>query len=236
MTSPSGGRHGLRRAGRARTVPKLMGQVVDVAAREATVTHTSVVRAAMAHLHVVSVHPFSDGNGRSRAIVQSLVLARDGLLAPEFGSIEEYLGRNTGDYYARPARGAGRQLPARPRRDAVGRASASRRTSSRSTARRAARDGGARWTRWRSWSTARGWPDRLVIALEQSLVGGAERAAYAAEADVSLPTASGGPAPARRRRLRRAAGPDAEHALRRDRVAARAARSALSYATGCRCR
>ena len=35
-------------------------------------------RAAMAHLHVVSVHPFRDGNGRISRIVQSLVLAREG--------------------------------------------------------------------------------------------------------------------------------------------------------------
>ena len=49
-------------------------------------------RAAMAHLHLVSVHPFRDGNGRIARIVQSLVLAREGLLAPEFVSIEEYLG------------------------------------------------------------------------------------------------------------------------------------------------
>ena len=53
----------------------------------------------MAHLHVVSVHPFADGNGRIARIVQSLVLAREGLLAPEFSSIEEYLGRQTNDYY-----------------------------------------------------------------------------------------------------------------------------------------
>ncbi len=59
-----------------------------------------VVRAAMAHLHVVSVHPFRDGNGRISRIVQSLVLALSGLLAPEFVSIEEYLGEHTAAYYA----------------------------------------------------------------------------------------------------------------------------------------
>jgi DNA-binding transcriptional ArsR family regulator len=48
-----------------------------------------------------------------------------------------------------------------------------------------------RWQALEDLVAARGWPDRLVIALERSLVGGAERAAYAAEADVSLPTASG---------------------------------------------
>jgi DNA-binding transcriptional ArsR family regulator len=36
----------------------------------------------------------------------------------------------------------------------------------------------------------RGWPDRLVIALQQSLFEGVERAAYAREAEVSLPTAT----------------------------------------------
>jgi Fic family protein len=36
----------------------------------------------------------------------------------------------------------------------------------------------------------RGWPDRLTIALEQSLSGGSDRAKYSEEADVSPATAS----------------------------------------------
>jgi fido (protein-threonine AMPylation protein) len=47
----------------------------------------------------MSVHPFRDGNGRISRIIQSLVLARGGALAPEFVSIEEYLGRNTDAYF-----------------------------------------------------------------------------------------------------------------------------------------
>ena len=58
-----------------------------------------MVRAAMAHLNLVMIHPFSDGNGRMARCLQSLVLARQGILAPEFSSIEEYLGRNTQAYY-----------------------------------------------------------------------------------------------------------------------------------------
>jgi Fic family protein len=57
-----------------------------------------VIRAAVAHLHVVSIHPFRDGNGRISRITQSLVLAREWLLSPEFNSIEEYLGHNTQQY------------------------------------------------------------------------------------------------------------------------------------------
>src|SRR5580704_5403013 len=76
-----------------------------------------IVRAAMAHLHLVSVHPFRDGNGRISRIVQSLVLARGGLLAPEFVSIEEHLASNTPAYYAalREAQGGSYQ----PERDAT---------------------------------------------------------------------------------------------------------------------
>ncbi len=56
-------------------------------------------RAAMAHLNLVMVHPFSDGNGRMARALQTLVLAREQIVAPVFSSIEEYLGRNTQDYY-----------------------------------------------------------------------------------------------------------------------------------------
>ena len=56
----------------------------------------------MAHLNLVMIHPFEDGNGRMSRALQSLVLARDHIVAPEFASIEEYLGRNTPAYYQRP--------------------------------------------------------------------------------------------------------------------------------------
>jgi Fic family protein len=60
---------------------------------------TRLVRAAMAHLNLVMIHPFSDGNGRMARCLQTLVLARGGILDPTFSSIEEYLGRNTRAYY-----------------------------------------------------------------------------------------------------------------------------------------
>lgn len=58
-----------------------------------------LVRAAMVHLNLVMIHPFSDGNGRMGRCVQTLVLAREQILVPMFCSIEEYLGRNTSAYY-----------------------------------------------------------------------------------------------------------------------------------------
>jgi Fic family protein len=60
-----------------------------------------LVRAAMAHLHLVSIHPWSDGNGRMSRSLQTLMIAREGVLAPEFSAIEAWLGRpgNTWEYY-----------------------------------------------------------------------------------------------------------------------------------------
>jgi Fic family protein len=59
----------------------------------------AIVKAAMAHLNLVMIHPYSDGNGRMARCLQTLVLARDKIVAPVFSSIEEFLGRNTQTYY-----------------------------------------------------------------------------------------------------------------------------------------
>jgi Fic family protein len=59
-----------------------------------------IVRAAMAHLNLVLAHPFSDGNGRTARCIQTALLAKDGIIAPEFSSIEDYVRRNRADYYA----------------------------------------------------------------------------------------------------------------------------------------
>jgi len=68
----------------------------------------------MAHLNLVMIHPFSDGNGRMGRCLQTLVLARAGITAPIFSSIEEYLGRNTRAYYDVLAQvGAGAWNPTR---------------------------------------------------------------------------------------------------------------------------
>lgn len=59
----------------------------------------ALVRAAMAHLNLVMIHPYRDGNGRMARCLQTLVLAREQIVAPVLSSIEEYLGRNTQAYY-----------------------------------------------------------------------------------------------------------------------------------------
>lgn len=71
-----------------------------VAYLKAPAASPAAVRAAMAHLNLVMIHPFSDGNGRTARAIQTFVLAREGLVDPVFASIEEWLGANTDQYYA----------------------------------------------------------------------------------------------------------------------------------------
>lgn len=79
----------------------LIPQLVDLlcADLEHDIESPALVRGAMAHLNLVMIHPFRDGNGRMSRCLQTLVLAREQLLAQELCSIEEYLGRNTEAYY-----------------------------------------------------------------------------------------------------------------------------------------
>jgi Fic family protein len=58
-----------------------------------------LVQAAMAHLNLVMIHPFRDGDGRMSRALQTLVLSRQSIAEPAFSSIEEWLGQNTDDYY-----------------------------------------------------------------------------------------------------------------------------------------
>lgn len=81
----------------AERVPALIDElVVQLSASQDVPVH---VKGAMAHLNLVMIHPFRDGNGRMARCLQTLVLGRDRVLEAPFSSIEEYLGRNTQSYY-----------------------------------------------------------------------------------------------------------------------------------------
>ncbi len=70
-------------------VPALIDELVAGLNEAEKIVHSSIIDAAMAHLNLVMIHPFRDGNGRMSRCLQSLVLARDGVLSPVFMSIEE---------------------------------------------------------------------------------------------------------------------------------------------------
>lgn len=169
-------------------VPGLMREVVQWL-RDGDLDVHVAVRAAMAHLHVVSVHPFRDGNGRTSRIVQSLVFARDGLLSPELGSIEPYLAAHTRDYFAQlQATHGGVYDPALSARGWVEfcvQAHIEQAAARLAMYERAA----SRWAALTAIVDDGDWPERMIIALEQALFGGTSRSSYAREADVHPNTA-----------------------------------------------
>lgn len=78
-------------------VPRLMNELVKSLNEPSNLP--VMIRAAMGHLNLVMIHPFSDGNGRMARCLQTLILGREQIIEPPFCSIEEYLGRYTQEYY-----------------------------------------------------------------------------------------------------------------------------------------
>lgn len=76
----------------------LVGELIDYMNSEDV--ESVALKAAMAHLNLAMLHPFSDGNGRTARCLQTAVLANEGIVAPNFSSIEEYIGRNQQEYYS----------------------------------------------------------------------------------------------------------------------------------------
>lgn len=150
-----------------------------------------LVLAAMAHLDLVMIHPFSDGNGRMARALQTLVLARSGILGREFCSIEEYLGRNRQAYYDVLAEvGGGGWHPERNARPWI-RFCLTAHFRQASTLMRRARVMHRLWDALEHETTRRGLPGRTIVVLAEAALGfKARNATYRKAADVSENLAS----------------------------------------------
>lgn len=58
-----------------------------------------ILKAAMAHLHFVTIHPFDDGNGRIARALTDMLLARSDGCAPRFYSMSAQIMAERGEYY-----------------------------------------------------------------------------------------------------------------------------------------
>jgi Fic family protein len=174
----------------AELVPGLMTELVAALNRPDDST-ASTVRAAMGHLNFVMIHPFSDGNGRMARCLQSLVLARAGTLAPEFSSIEEYLGRNTREYYDVLRNvGAGAWSPRRDARPWV-RFCLTAHFRQATTILRRSREVQQTWDALEVEIKKRKLPERTILALSDAASGLRVRnAAYRSVADISVQVAT----------------------------------------------
>jgi Fic family protein len=131
----------------------------------------ALIKGAMAHLNLVMIHPFSDGNGRMARCLQTLVLGREGILEPEFSSIEEYLGHNTQDYYNVLAKtGEGSWHPKNSTRDWIRfNLTAHYRQATTLLMRTRAID--TLWQELEMMLTQRGLPARLLYAVTDASIG-----------------------------------------------------------------
>lgn len=139
--------------------------MVELAASVNAPDGPAMVRAAMAHLNLAMIHPFSDGNGRMARCLQSMVLASDGNISPEFSSIEEYLGRNTAAYYNVLAEvGGGKWQPERAVRPWLEFCLTAHHRQARTLLRRV-RETEALWDRCEQLAERHGLPGRCVGAM-----------------------------------------------------------------------
>jgi Fic family protein len=152
-----------------------------------------LVRAAMAHLNLVLIHPFRDGNGRMARCLQTLVLAREQVLEPVFCSIEEYLGRNTHAYYDVLAKvGGGRWQPEGDSLPWVRFTLTAHLRQARTVLRRV-KESDHLWEELDQIVARHGFPDRMIPALYDAAIGYRVRnGTYRATTgdDITEPTAS----------------------------------------------
>jgi len=171
-------------------VAPLMDELVDSLATVAE-TLPALVEAAMAHLNLTMIHPFSDGNGRMARCLQTLVLGRGGTLEPTFSSIEEYLGRNHRAYYDVLADvGQGSWHPERDAQPWVRFCLRAHYYQAHTLLRRI-REGERTWTALEARVMALDLPERMVLALWDAAQGFRVRnGTYRSAADISEQSAS----------------------------------------------
>lgn len=173
-------------------VPGLMEELVgQLRGLQEDVEQPVFVTAAMAHLNLVMIHPFRDGNGRMARCLQTMMLARNQVLGQEFASIEEWLGRNTIAYYAILARtGQGGWNPSNDASEWV-RFNLRAHHMQAQTVWHRVQQSEELWVRLEELAAQRGVPDRSVPALFTGAQGlRVRRTSYQEETDLEYGSAN----------------------------------------------
>ena len=94
------GREMLRfKAPPAKVVPAMISELLDYLKTSKAEGVHPIIRAAITHLQFVSVHPFTDGNGRVARLLTQLQLYRDGWDFRKILVLENYYNRDRMSYY-----------------------------------------------------------------------------------------------------------------------------------------
>lgn len=59
-----------------------------------------IIKVAITHYQLVTIHPFEDGNGRTARIISNYILSHFGYGFKEIGSLEEYFSYDLEEYYS----------------------------------------------------------------------------------------------------------------------------------------
>ena len=77
-------------------VPQLLAELVSYVAES---DDHPIIKAAVIHYQLVTIHPFEDGNGRTARIMSNYFLSLSGYGFKNVGSLEEYMSYNINEYY-----------------------------------------------------------------------------------------------------------------------------------------
>lgn len=95
-----GGKERVRfKAPPASSVPKLMNELLQWLEHSKKEGVHPIIRAAVLHLQFVTIHPFTDGNGRVARLITQLQLYRDGWDFRKIIVLEDYYNRDRLSYY-----------------------------------------------------------------------------------------------------------------------------------------
>ncbi len=158
--------HIVYRAPAAQLIPELIAELIG--SLNGSDDSPVIIKAAMAHLNLTAIHPFLNGNGRMARALQTLVLARHGISAPAFASIEEYLSVNHVEYEKVLLEVTGGAWP--PARDA--RPWIRFCLTAHLTLLRLTREYDRLWDELEREVMRRGLPERMISAVAEAAIGG----------------------------------------------------------------
>ena len=78
-------------------IPKLLEELVNYIKNS---DDHPIIKAAILHYQLVTIHPFEDGNGRTARIMSNYILSYYGYGFKEIGSLEEYFSFDLDEYYS----------------------------------------------------------------------------------------------------------------------------------------
>lgn len=82
----------------AADVTQLMREFIEFINSQESLTMHPVVRAVIAHFYLISIHPFTDGNGRTSRALEAYLLYHGGYSRAGFYSLANYYYRHRGEY------------------------------------------------------------------------------------------------------------------------------------------